>query len=872
MRWPWRKRDEELDEEIRAHIEMSTREREERGVATDEARTAARREFGNVGLVKETTRDTWPWVWAERLGKDVRYGLRTMRRSPGSTIVAVLTLALGIGATTAIFSVVYGAILSPLPYRDPDKLVLVSSMLRGNRDQVSPADYLDWKRESTVFQDLDATIYTRAALSDSNGAEEVGIWYGTPGVIEMLGLRMFLGRGFLPEEGEPGKDHVVDLSYEMWRDRFGSDPNILGKTLRLDRVPYTVIGVFQPAPTDREVNSRLGAPLSFASAQTRRDDHTLVVQGRLKPGVTVAQANAEMRTIVERIDQAYPETSKGWGVSVQPLANAWLDSDLRSSLLLLMTAVGFVLLIACANVANLLLAQGAARQREIAVRGALGATRGQVIQQFLTESLSLAAIGAALGIVLAWGLLKIVMVLVPQYALPMDKPIGLEYPVLLFSLALTVLSSVLFGSAPAWQAARLDLNGALKEGGRSAIGMRRNWLRRALVVVEFALALTLLAGGGLAIHSFLKLANADLGFRKDHVLTFYLPLPQAQLKTPKLIASYYRQFLEKISALPSVTAATAATGMPVYGSGFQLSFSIAGQASGESSSRPLVGFSMVTPEYFETFGVPIDRGRAFSEQDIAGGAHVAIVSEQFVRQYLSGAAPLTQSIIVGEVVPGANGPGAPIEWQIVGVSHDVRNRSLRNIDLPEMYVPFSQSPWPSAEIAVRTAGDPASVSTSIAGIVHSMDPDLPMADVETMDQIVEDSMGSVRFEALLFGGFSGVALLLAALGIYGVMAFEVEQRTHEIGLRMALGAGRAQVLVLIMKDGMIRAIAGLGLGFVGAFFVGRAMQSRLYGIGAIDPVALGGVAAALLGAALLACYVPARRATRLDPMVALRDE
>jgi putative ABC transport system permease protein len=795
-----------------------------------------------------------------------------MRRSPGFTIVAVLTLALGIGATTAIFSVVYGAMLSPLPYRDPNALVLVSSTLQGNRNQVSPADYLDWKRENTVFQDLHATIYTRAALSDSIGAEEVGIWYGTPGVSEMLGLRMLLGRGFLPEESEPGKDHVVDLSYEMWRDRFGSDPNILGKTLRLDRVPYTVVGVFQPAPTDREVNSRLGAPLSFTPAQIRRDNHSLVVQGRLKPGVSVAQANAEMRTIVERIDEAYPETSKGWGIRVEPLANAWLDSDLRSSLLLLMTAVGFVLLIACANVANLLLAQGAARQREIAVRGALGATRGQVIQQFLTESLSLAAIGAALGIALAWGLLKIIMALVPQYTLPMDKPIGLEYPVLLFSLAVTVLSSVLFGSAPAWQAARLDLNGSLKEGGRSAISTRRNWLRRALVVGEFALALTLLAGGGLAIHSFWKLTHTDLGFRKDNVLSFFLPLPQDQLKTPEQIATYYRQFLEKISALPGVTAATAATGMPVYSPGFTTRFSIAGQAPAESSSRPFVGFSMVTPGYFETFGVRIDRGRAFAEQDAAGGAHVAIVSEQFVKKYLSSADPLTQSVIVGQVVPGANEPGAPIEWQIVGVSHDVRNRGVRNMDLPEMYVPFAQSPWPSAEIAVRTASDPASVITSIAGIVHSMDPDLPMAEVATMDQIVDDSMGSERFEALLFGSFSGVALLLAALGIYGVMAFEVEQRTHEIGLRMALGAGRAQVLALILKDGMIQAIAGLGLGFVGAFFVGRAMQSRLYGIGAIDPVALGGVAAALLGAALLACYVPARRATKVDPMVALRYE
>jgi len=495
-----------------------------------------------------------------------------------------------------------------------------------------------------------------------------------------------------------------------------------------------------------------------------------------------------------------------------------------------------------------------------------------VVRQFLTESLLIAAIGSALGVALAWALVKVIVVIVPADTLPMDKPIGLQYPVLLFSLGLAVLSSAVFGSAPAWQAAHLDLNEALKEGGRSSTGARRHWLRRALVVAEFALALTLLAGGGLAIHSFWKVAHVDLGFRKDHVLTFFLPLRQGQLKTPDEMDSYFRQFLEKIEALPGVTSATVATGMPVYGPGFRLPFSIAGQATGESSSRPSVGFSMVTPGYFETLGIRIDRGRAFTEQDAAGGAHVVIVSERFVKQYLAGADPLTQIVVAGPPVPGARQPGPPVEWQIVGVNHDVRNRGIRDEGLPEMYVPFWQSPWPWAGIGVRTASDPASVNRSIAGVVRNMDPDLPMAEVMTMDQVVDETVGGERFEALLFGTFSGVALLLAALGIYGVMTFEVEQRTHEIGLRMALGAGRAQVLALILKDGMIQALAGLALGFGGAFFVGRAMQSRLYGVGAIDPLALGAVAALLLAAALLACYVPAQRATKVDPMVALREE
>jgi putative ABC transport system permease protein len=804
--------------------------------------------------------------------RDTVHGLRLLRKNPGFACVAVMALALGIGANTAIFSVVYGAMLAPLPYPDPDKLVVVWSTTQGNHTEVSPADFLDWKRDNTVFESLVALTFGRTTLSDATGAEMVSIGYGTPDSHNIFGERMTVGRDAVPEEGEPGKDHVTVLSYELWRDHFGSDPNILGKTIRLAREPYTVIGVTQPAPTDRE-RKGLGVPLSFPPEHINRDDHFLIVEGRLKPGVTVAQANAEMAAIVQRIDETYPKSSKGWGVQVVPLKNAWLDSDLRASLLLLLVAVGFVLLIACANVANLLLAQGVARQREIAVRGALGATRGQVIRQFLTESLWLAAIGAGLGIALAWALIKIVMALVPRYTLPMDKPIGLQYPVLLFSLAITVLSGVLFGSAPAWQAAKLNLSDALKEGGRSALSTRRHWLRRALVVTEFALALTLLAGGGLAIHSFWKLANVDLGFRKDHVLTFYLPLRRGELKAPEQIETYYSQFLDKISALPGVTSASAGTGMPVYGPGFDgMPFSIAGHAAGESSSQPVVGFGMVTPAYFETFGIRIDRGRAFTEEDTAGSVRVAIVSEKFVKECLSGRDPLTEIVNAGQPLVGAMQPGPPVAWQIVGVSHDVRNRGIRNEDLPEMYVPFSQSPWPWAVMAVRTAGDPASLSKSIAGIVRSMDPDLPMAEVMTMDQIVDQSMDSERFEALLFGSFSGVALLLAALGIYGVMAFEVEQRTHEIGLRMALGAGRAQVLALILKDGMIQAIAGLALGFVGAFFVGRAMQSRLYGIGAIDPVALGGVAAVLLAAALLACYVPARRATQVDPMVALREE
>jgi len=719
---------------------------------------------------------------------------------------------------------------------------------------------------------LGAMVLSRVTLSDSNGAEQVGIAYSTPGFDETFGIQTLLGRVFLPEEGEPGKDHVVALSYELWRDRFGSDPNILGKKIRLDREPYTVVGVYRPAPTERVVNSRIRAPLAFKREQIRRDIHPLLVEGRLKPGVTLAEANANMEVIVRRIAETYPETSKDWGVRVEALQNAFLDKNLQSALFLLMGAVGFVLLIACANVANLLLARGTARQREVAVRGALGATRGQVIRQFLAESLSLAAIGGVLGVGLAWGLVKIIMVLVPQGTLPMDKYIGLQAPVLLFTVAVTMISSVLFGSAPAWQAARLDLNEALKQGGHSSRGVSRHGLRRALVVAEFALALTLLAGGGVALHSFWKLAHVDLGFRKDHVLTFFLPLRQGQLTTPEQMTSHYRELLDEFAAVPGVSVATAATGMPVYGPGFRVPFSVAGRAVGDPASRPTSGFCMVTPGYFRTFGIRLSQGRTFTEEDIAGGTRVAMINESFAKEYLSGVDPLMQRLVVEELIPGTPSPGPPVEWQVVGVFQDVRNRGLRGEEVPEIEVPFWQSPWPWAGIAVRTSGDPAGVSKSIAATLRAMDPDLPMTQVETMDQVVDESMDAERFEATLFGSFSGIALLLAALGIYGVMAFAVAQRTHEIGVRMALGAGRSHVLNLVLKEGMVLASAGLVLGLGGAFFVGGALRSRLYGIGAIDPTALGSVAAVLLVAALLACYVPAWRATKIDPIVALHEE
>jgi putative ABC transport system permease protein len=595
--------------------------------------------------------------------------------------------------------------------------------------------------------------------------------------------------------------------------------------------------------------------------------------GRLKPGVTLQQANADMESVTRHIAEVYPKSNKGWGAAVEPLQNDFISKDTIKNLWLLMGAVGFILLIACVNVANLLLARGTVRQKEIAVRAAMGATRWQLFAQFLTESVALSVIGGILGIGLAWGLLKVIVAGMPPNTLPSEADFRLNLPVLFFSLAASLLCGILFGCAPAWQTAKLNLSDTLKETGRSASSSTgRQGLRRTLVVVEFALALTLLAGAGLVIHSFWKLSRVDLGFRQDHLLTFYLPVTNERFAHPEQINAFYRQLLEKIGALPGITAVSASTGMPIIGTNFGMPFNLAGQAVDDPSSRPGAGFNMVTPEYFRTFGIRMLQGRELTAQDAAGGLPVAVVNETFAKKYLANVDPLAQRIVVEQLIPGVTRLGPPIEWQIVGVYHDVHNGGVRGDGFPEIDVPFWQSPWPQAGVAVRTFGDPASMTKSITAMVRSVDPDLPVDQIKTMDQLVHESLANDRFSTALFASFAGVALLLAAIGIYGVMSFAVAQRTHEIGLRMALGAGPQQVLRLVLKEGMRLALVGLVVGLGGTYFVGRLMKTVLYQVNAIDPAAISAVAAVLMLSALLACYIPARRATQVDPMVALRDE
>ena len=804
------------------------------------------------------------------LRQNARYSIRLLRKNPGFTLVAAITLALGIGANTAIFSVIYAVLLAPMPYPNPDQLVMVWSHVQGSNNVVSAGDYLDWKAQNKAFQDINAWSGANFNFATADQPEQINGSSETPGFLHMTGNTFLMGRDLLPEEGVPGKDHVVVLTHRLW-EHLGADRNIIGKSIQMNSEPYTVVGVLAAGQADR-LQSQFTVPLAFKPDQINHDFHWLLVMARMKPGVSLPQAQADMEVVTNHIAQDHPQSNKGWGVSVEQLHNDFFPEEARQTLWLLMGGVGFVLLIACGNVANLVLAKGTTRMKEVAVRTSLGATRWQVFTQFLTESLVLALLGGVLGVGLGVAMIRIMMANMPPFTLPSEAEVEMNLPVLFFTLAATTIAGILFGCAPAWHASRVDPNETLKEGGRSGTSAGRHRLRRGLVIGEFALALTLLAGAGLAIHSFWNLARVDPGFRSDHILTFNLPVPEKRLTQPEQIVAYYHQLLERVESLPGVVRAEAATGMPLQGTNFGMPFTIVGKPVEDRSARPGAGFQMITPGFFQTFGIQMAKGRTFTDQDTATSVRVAIVNETFVRRYFSGVDPLSQRILVEQLIPGVTKLGPPQEWQIVGVSRNTHNGGIRSDGFPEIDVPFSQSPWPQASMAVRTTGDPAEMSKSIANAVHSVDPDLAMAGVKTMDQIFSESLVGDRFVTSLYVSFASVALLLAAVGIYGVMAFAVAQRTHEIGLRMALGATQDHVLRLILREGIVLAAIGLGLGLVGACFVGRAMRGLLYGVGTIDIAAFSAVAVTLFLAALLACYVPANNAAKTDPMVALRYE
>ncbi len=810
--------------------------------------------------------------------RDVRFGLRMLARNKGFAAIAILALALGIGPNVAIFSIIWATFLAPLPYPNANQLVVVWSHYKGERNPTSAADYAEWAAGSQSFQRLDLQSWNGLHLTNADHSQdETSGLPTTPGFYTKdFGIPIAMGRDFLPDEGTPGKDHLVILTHRLWQTRYNSDPDIIGKAILINDEPYSVVGVLPAGPMDKVEGTQFVVPFRpQAGVQSQQFGN---VFGRLRPGVTLAQAQAEIAVIDSQLAAKRTGTDpKSWSVSVEQLKNDWLDPKLVRNLWLLLAAVGLVLLIACANVANLLLARGSARQQELALRSAMGATRRQVFGQLLTESLTLAILGGGIGVALGWSIMKLAMAILPLAKQTAEAVVGINVPVLCFAIGVTLIGGVLFGCAPAWQAARVNLSETLKQGSRAISGRSRSRTQGILVTAEFALALTLLAGAGLALHSFWNLSRIDLGVTTDHVLTSGLQ-PRATTRQgrsntppPQEIVANQRQILERLRAVPGVEDVALTTGIPLEGYD-QFPFAIVGQAV-DKQHPPVADLEALTPSFFHTFGVHLVSGRFLNDGDTLGSPMAVVVNESFARRYLLHTDPLTQRLMLGVPQPGQNGLGPPVMFQIVGVFHDIQNSDhLTGSAQPQMFLCLWQVPWPYVALAARTGVDPGAVTSSIRSALAVAAPNLAMNHVESLRQIVDDQMTGDRFGMVLFAGFAGVALLLAALGIYGVMSFAVAQRTHEIGLRMALGAQKSEVVGLIVRGGIRMALPGMAIGLAGVFVLGRLMHSTLYGVGSIDYASTALVAAVLFGVGLFACWVPARRSAQVDPMIALRDE
>jgi putative ABC transport system permease protein len=875
--------DRDIDAELRAHIDLRIDANVAAGMSPEEARRDALLRFGNQTSTKERVVEADTSLALGGIWRNVRYALRQFRRSPGFALTAILALALGIGPNVAIFSIIWATFLAPLPYPNADQMVVVWSHFKGERIPSSGDDFAQYAAQSRSFQRLDFLSWRGHHLTNADHTEDETTGSAiTPGFYSQhTQSHMTLGRDFRPDEGLPGNDREVILTNRLWRERYHSDTDILGESILVDDQPYTIVGVLQPLSTDKN-GAHFIIPVVHPPG-VHSDDFGNIF-GRLKPGVTLAQALAELEVIDRQIAaQRRRSNPAATTLSVEQLKNDWLDKKLQRNLWLLLASVGLVLLIACANVANLLLARGASRKQELAVRSALGATRAQIFIQLLTESLMLALAGGAIGIAMGWAIMKFSMSILPLERFATEADVGMNLPVLCFTLIVTLLAGVLFGCAPGWQSSRLNLSETLKQGSRSVSSRDRTPTQSILVTVEVSLALVLLAGAGMALHSFWNLRHIDLGFTVDRVIIAALrprtPLPAGGKLTfppPQQTVVLQHQFLDRLRAVPGVSDAAIATGFPLHGySAFP--FTIAGQPV-EREHSPVADFVVVTPSYFNTFGIRLEKGRFFNENDSLNSPPVVMVNQTFVRRYLARTDPLAQRLIlrVGKITDSNSGPRKipePVEYQVVGVFHDVLdNEHLTGETQPEMYISQWQAAWPVFAFAVRAAVDPSAVTPGLRVAVDIVEPPSAIAHIELMQQVLDDQQTNDRFGMVLFGGFAVVALLLAAVGIYGVMAFAVAQRTHEVGVRMALGARRSEVVTLILRGGMRLALLGIAIGLAGAYGLGKLMHSTLYGVGSADLVSLVAVAALLLTVAALACWIPARRAARVDPMQALRAE
>ena len=868
----------DLDAEVRSFFKSLAEEKMRQGLSLEEARRAARLELGGIEQVKEEVRDVRAGAWLDTLLQDLRYGARTLRKNPGFAAIALLTLALGIGANTAIFSVVQGVLLSPLPYNQPNRLVVImESNPRYAHVWVSYPNFQDWQRHAQSFLRMAAFRQQGYDLASPGTPEHVDGSAVTAGFFSTLGVRLTLGREFSAQEDHNGGAHALIISDRLWKNRFAQDPQVLGKPATLDGVDYLIVGVLPSGFhfwSDADVYTPLaqGDPI-IINARGSHDDIGAIA--RLRPQVTISQAKAEMSTIQNTLDQLYPDDNRDLGTDVMPLKQV-LVGDVSGILLMLLGAVGLVLLIACANVASLFLARSAARSREFGIRAALGANRARLIRQLITESVVLSLVGGALGVFIAVPVLKSLLAAFHN-SLPRSANIGVNAPVLLFTLGVSIVVGIFFGLAPALKNWNVDPQASLKDGGRGSSGVRSR-PQSSLVIVQVALTLVLLVSAGLLFRTIRQLSDVDPGFATQHIITFKVGVSRSLMKTAESTRIAYQQLIERIRETPGVQAADFTDTVPLSGQGGTIPFWIDSKKPASLQAAPRLAGFLTGPDYFRTMGIPLLRGRLFTAQDTTQSPCVVVIDSAFSRIYFPGGDPLGRTITFGFVSP--TGP-----CRIVGVVRHVRHRSLddpASIAQNQMYFPLAQDPdqwvivgYPYLSVVLRTPLDSATAMPAIKAAVYGAGNDQPVYDVRTMQKIVSESMSPQRLPMILLSVFAAFALLLASVGLYGVISYTVTQRTHEIGIRMALGAEKKDVFRLVVGGGLRLAVTGIAIGGITALILIRVLPSfshLLYGVRASDPITFAAVSAMLIVVALWACYIPARRAVKVDPLISLRYE
>jgi putative ABC transport system permease protein len=869
-----RRRERELDDEIRSHLEMQIEENLRQGMSLEEARLAARRKFGGIEQVKEIYRDRSSLPLFESTLQDLRYAARVFARNPGFSLVAVTTLALGIGANTAIFSVADAVWFRPLAYRDSDRLVQINHHYKKSNgaSDVSAIGYLHYRDNSRSFESIGAFAQWSVNLTGTDDPERLNGSVVTPTFFPTLGVNAAKGRLFTADDDKPGRNHVVVLSDNLWRRRFAADPDIIGKMISLSGEAYTVVGIL---PAEYQLGSEWGQTIEIYSPVTITPElmaanwlyESLATVARLKPNVPLQQAQSEMNTIAANVPAAEIDKSL-WGLLVRPLHEVIVGREIRRLLFILIAAVGFVLLIACANVANLMLARASVRQREIGIRLALGAGRWRIVRQLLTESVLLALIGGALGLLLAgWGMQLLLSL--NERLIPRADEIGIDWRALAFTLGISLLTGLLFGLAPALQSSRADIHETLKEGGRSGVAQSRGWLRSGLLVFEVTSTLVLLIGAGLLIKSFWLVQEVNPGFNPNNLLALEVSLPNTKYKEPAPIDNFFQGILAKTAALPGVKSAGLSSTLPMSSSNRTgCSFVIDGKIPTPGEDGPWGDLWYAGANYFQTMNIPLIRGRYFDDRDVLNAPFVAIIDEMMARKWWPNEDPIGKRIWVYETDPQGNK-----RWrEIVGIVGHVRRHSLDRESPVQYYLPHRQSPTPNVILSVRTAAEPENMTAAIRGILRSADNDLPVYKVATMERMIMESTSQRRFSTILLGVFALIAMILASVGLFGVMSYTVAQRTHEIGIRMALGAQPLDVVKNIMRKGMTSVTLGLALGLLASVGLTGLMKSLLYGISSTDTTIFVIIPSLLAVVALLACYLPAKRATKVDPLTALRSD